>query len=677
MSTTTGKISQLPSIITVNGSEFIELVKRDIDGSLKNYKVLLRDLRSELGLSAYDNAVKNGFVGSEKEWLASLKGEDAFALAVKEGFEGDIEEWLVSLQGEDGKSAYALAVEEGFEGDIEEWLESLKGKAGLSAFETAVAGGYTGTEAEFNTNLSNASEGGGGSGVSGAVFITDVQPEDVNENTGNKVKSEDSFSLVSCESTTNDVKVHVTAVTGNTNYRPNVTVNGTAVRLIAGEIPLLWKGIVSITLPAGGQSVINAKHEDGAESQATVTMSSAPVVTSAFFEAVYPDGQTEFKAGDKVSVTFTADVNVIGYEIKDEGALVASSGNVTAGNTHTVTNLSVADRGDTAQMLPFSIRVKEASGAWSEWYKSDIEGDTDAVNVINLNNLKPVVTIGAVEYPEGQTALKEGDTAIVSNTVSNFTTVAYSSVGGQLTITDPTVSEAAKTVTCSTRAYNDSTNNLTITATRAENGTTTIVSTVVKVASEAPTLAITLPATRLRSGGNLGTSVQNHVITITSNQALVEAPSLTVPSGTLIGTWTPNPARTVWKRSIAIHDDDAKGVFSFGDISAVGPAGIEATTVTTGATYTIGGFVVRRMSVDAYPVRSAAMEVIVTDVTKLRCSNLSKGGVGSNNFTYQATQAEAVDRYTIINDNEWYNCDGGNATSNTSGVMKVDIEELA
>ena len=125
MSTTTGKISQLPSIITVNGSEFIELVKRDIDGSLKNYKVLLRDLRSELGLSAYDNAVKNGFVGSEEEWLTSLKGEDAYALAVKEGFEGDIEEWLVSLQGKDGKSAFALAVEEGFEGDIEEWLESL------------------------------------------------------------------------------------------------------------------------------------------------------------------------------------------------------------------------------------------------------------------------------------------------------------------------------------------------------------------------------------------------------------------------------------------------------------------------------------------------------------------------------------------------------------------------
>ena len=27
------------------------------------------------GASAYDIAVKNGFVGTEKEWLASLKGE--------------------------------------------------------------------------------------------------------------------------------------------------------------------------------------------------------------------------------------------------------------------------------------------------------------------------------------------------------------------------------------------------------------------------------------------------------------------------------------------------------------------------------------------------------------------------------------------------------------------------
>ncbi|MBQ4325244.1 MAG: trypsin-like peptidase domain-containing protein [Clostridia bacterium] len=44
--------------------------------------------------SAYDLAVKNGFVGTEEEWLASLKGQDLnieeiYDKAVSEGFEGD------------------------------------------------------------------------------------------------------------------------------------------------------------------------------------------------------------------------------------------------------------------------------------------------------------------------------------------------------------------------------------------------------------------------------------------------------------------------------------------------------------------------------------------------------------------------------------------------------------
>ncbi|MBQ8051639.1 MAG: metallophosphoesterase [Bacteroidaceae bacterium] len=56
------------------------------------------------GKSAYELAVKNGFKGTETEWLASLVGKD----------------------GDDGKSAYEIAVANGFEGSEETWLASLK-----------------------------------------------------------------------------------------------------------------------------------------------------------------------------------------------------------------------------------------------------------------------------------------------------------------------------------------------------------------------------------------------------------------------------------------------------------------------------------------------------------------------------------------------------------------------
>lgn len=63
------------------------------------------------GKSAYEIAVENGFVGTEAEWLESLKGKDGEYAGA-------------------GKSAYEIAVENGFVGTEQEWLASLKGKDG-------------------------------------------------------------------------------------------------------------------------------------------------------------------------------------------------------------------------------------------------------------------------------------------------------------------------------------------------------------------------------------------------------------------------------------------------------------------------------------------------------------------------------------------------------------------
>jgi hypothetical protein len=133
------------------------------------------------GKSAFEIAVENGFIGTEAEWLESLKGKDgkdgvdgkngqdgkdgidgksAYEIAIANGYFGTESEWLESLKGKngidgqpgkdgidgtngqdgkdgidgtpgtDGKSAYIIAVEHGFAGTETEWLESLKGKDG-------------------------------------------------------------------------------------------------------------------------------------------------------------------------------------------------------------------------------------------------------------------------------------------------------------------------------------------------------------------------------------------------------------------------------------------------------------------------------------------------------------------------------------------------------------------
>ncbi len=95
------------------------------------------------GASAYEIAVKNGFIGTEAEWLESLKGErgeDGDDVTIEISDDGY---WVINgtktdviAEGKDGQyagqglSAYEIAVENGFVGTEEEWLASLKGEKG-------------------------------------------------------------------------------------------------------------------------------------------------------------------------------------------------------------------------------------------------------------------------------------------------------------------------------------------------------------------------------------------------------------------------------------------------------------------------------------------------------------------------------------------------------------------
>lgn len=95
------------------------------------------DVPAIRGYSAYQLAVKNGYTGTEKEWIASItgvEGKSAYQVAVANGYSGTEEEWLASLKGatgDPGKSAYQVAVDGGYTGTEEEWLNSLKA-AGLN-----------------------------------------------------------------------------------------------------------------------------------------------------------------------------------------------------------------------------------------------------------------------------------------------------------------------------------------------------------------------------------------------------------------------------------------------------------------------------------------------------------------------------------------------------------------
>lgn len=137
---------------------------------------------SRAGLSAYEIAKKNGFVGDEAAWLLSLIGPPG-----ADGADGaDGAAGAPGADGVDGLSAYQVAVANGFVGDEAAWLLSLVGPAGAdgadgvdgapgtpgadglpgadgapgpagadgaSAYEVAVANGFVGTEADWLASL--------------------------------------------------------------------------------------------------------------------------------------------------------------------------------------------------------------------------------------------------------------------------------------------------------------------------------------------------------------------------------------------------------------------------------------------------------------------------------------------------------------------------------------------
>lgn len=107
-------------------------------------KTKFHDIKVLRGYSAYQIAVRNGYEGSEAEWIASVtgvEGKSAYEVAKQEGYTGTKAEWLASLKGEKGdtgKSAYQIAQDGGYEGSMTEWLASLKGPKGDAAPDPSV-----------------------------------------------------------------------------------------------------------------------------------------------------------------------------------------------------------------------------------------------------------------------------------------------------------------------------------------------------------------------------------------------------------------------------------------------------------------------------------------------------------------------------------------------------------
>jgi hypothetical protein len=75
----------------------INSTKIKITSRNSNYRILSKNTQGPSGISAYQEALNNGFVGTSEEWLVSLQGETAYEVALNNGFVGNESEWLYHL----------------------------------------------------------------------------------------------------------------------------------------------------------------------------------------------------------------------------------------------------------------------------------------------------------------------------------------------------------------------------------------------------------------------------------------------------------------------------------------------------------------------------------------------------------------------------------------------------
>jgi hypothetical protein len=519
-------------------------------------------------------------------------------------------------------------------------------------------------------------------GSQGFVAITDITPTSPGDNVGSKIKTDDNNVLQSCTSSTTAITVSVLAVTGST-FKPVVDINGTAATLTRNTLTDVWQGTAAITLTGASPYTVTATHSDGATDTATVTYESSPIINSMTFSRAYPNainGQTEHAAGQKLDLTITSPTLFDAVEVIYSNGLTATTAIAVTEIADTLTHtleVTVADQGSYGTgaplILPAKARIRNLNGTWSNVFSSSDFGGTNGTHILALNNTRPVVTAGVITYPASQFALKGTEQATVAATYTNVDSVLWTSAS-QLTVNAPTVMGNV-VVNRLAGGYNIGTTNLTATAQRVANATTSTTNVVVWIADTNPVITKTLPAARLRSG----VAAQNHVITLGSDQRLISiamgAGTITGDAaGTFSGSWATVNNGLTNTRTLVVADSDPKGTATFTGLSAVNLAGKVVTTVTTNLDYVLGGFTQRTLTFplwDANQIREVAIGTDVVDVTKLVAFNVTRNRA----TTYRATVGDEIDKFTIINGNTLYNCDLENASTALTSPVLITIEE--
>lgn len=439
----------------------------------------------------------------------------------------------------------------------------------------------------------------------------------------------------------------------------------------------------------------------------TVKIANGPQITGASLQSTassatspHSIGTSEIKAGDIVQSEVFIDgkgtsINNISLSVRNEG--VSNGSQTSYSSSYSKTTLPDGSYKFTVPInvygsigsstrdgsQPAAFIARNNFGTLSDKFTTS---DTATLN----NGSIPSVNISSISYPSSQQAIKSSESASVSNTVSNFDTIAYSSPNNQLSIINPTSYQSSKTADYSSGGYNiDSDggqNNFKVSATKSSNGITIERQDIVNIANTPLTLSINNLASKLSSSPS-GTSDQFY---LQSSQLMLNSPTLSLDSSqsnqSVLSVNSSGTGKTSNSYTITVSDSDTKGTFSW-SVTATNLAGITTTSISTNPNYTLAGFSSRTINASPNSLGAGLADIgtTVSNTSNVTFENVSEGGTAPNGgtiYTYQSysdgiqldNSYDVNNKFTICNSSGLTDSDGSfvfnldklNRSANTS-----------
>ena len=404
-------------------------------------------------------------------------------------------------------------------------------------------------------------------------------------------------------------------------------------------------------------------------------------------------GTEEVKAGDIVNSEVVIDgkgvsINNISISVQNEGV---SKGTQTSFSTSY--SKSTLTNGNYKFLIPISvfgtIGSSNRDGDQTASFKAKNNFNTQSdkfttTDTAKLNNgSAPFVTISSISYPASQQAIKNTESAVISNNVSNYDSITYSSPNNQLTISNPNTFELNKNADYLNGGYNvkndGGQNNIKISATKTSNGITSGDQDVVNIANTALSLSINNLASKLISSPS-GNSDQFSML---SNQLMLSTPSLST------STLQTNPSQLTINSSgteknsnsftITAKDVDTKGTFSW-QVSAFNLANIETTSISTGPTYKLEGFSSRTISASPNSLGAGLSDIgtTVSNPSNVSFENISEGGTAPNGgtiYTYKS-YADGFQLSNAIDENNNFTVCNSSGVTDSNGSFVFNLDKL-